>query len=55
MLISYLYYTTNICTYLEGKVINVMNYGLPDKMMHGIFDLEQPEITHLVADKNVVK
>lgn len=55
MLISYLYYTTNICTYLEGKVINVMNYGLPDKMMHGMFDLVQPETTRLVADKNSEK
>ena len=30
-----------------------MNYGLPDKMMHGMFDLVQPETTQLVADKNI--
>ena len=30
---------------------NVMNYGLPDKMMHGMFNLKQPESTRLVADK----
>ena len=34
---------------------NVMNYGLPDKMMHGMFDLVQPETTQLVADKNIEK
>ena len=34
---------------------NVMNYGLPDKMMHGMFDLVQPETKQLVADKNIDK
>ena len=34
---------------------NVMNYGLPDKVMHGVFDLVQPETTQLVADKNIEK
>ncbi|MFQ9506620.1 MAG: type I restriction endonuclease subunit R, partial [Veillonella sp.] len=34
---------------------NVMNYGLPDKVMHGMFDLVQPETTQLVADKNIEK
>ncbi|MFQ8977744.1 MAG: hypothetical protein ACLR5T_01730 [Veillonella sp.] len=34
---------------------NVMNYGLPDKMMHGMFELEQPEMIPLVADKDNIK
>ena len=34
---------------------NVMNHALPEKMMHGMFELEQPEITQLVADKDAEK
>ena len=34
---------------------NVMNYGLPDKMMHGMFEFEQPEMIPLVADKDNIK
>ena len=34
---------------------NVMNHALPDKMMHGMFELEQPEMIPLVADKDNIK
>jgi len=28
-----------------------MNHALPEKMLHGMFDLVQPETTRIVADK----
>ena len=34
---------------------NVMNHALPEKMMHGMFELEQPEMRTLVADKDNIK
>jgi len=40
-----------------GVILVVTEEGsiAPNKMMHGMFDLVQPETTQLVADKNIEK